>query len=80
MLAGVQNEACCGDKMSGLAGDLCEDFGPMIEWAPGWLGYYPELALGVVDGGRAMPSGGPDGPTATREVNLVVDIDPSSEV
>ena len=65
---------------TGLEGELSEDFGPTILWGVGWLGYDPELAVGMVDEGHLMASGGRDRPTAPEEINLVVGIDPSSEV
>ena len=46
----------------------------------GWLGYDPELALGMVNEGDGMPSGGTDRPAATEEVDLVVGVDASAEV
>ena len=54
--------------------------GVVLYWGSGWLRHDPELALGMVNEGDGMTSGGTDGPTATEEVDLVVGIDASAEV
>jgi len=65
---GEQNE-------TGSEGVFSEDFGPTVLWGFGWLGYDPELGLGMVDEGDGMAGGGTDRPTATEEINLVVGVD-----
>jgi len=65
---------------TGLEREFSEDFRPAILWGLGWLGDDPELALGMMNEGHSMPSGGTDGPTPTEEINLVVRVDASSQV
>ncbi len=55
-------------------GVLSKDVGPAIF---GWfwgLGNNPELAAGMVNDGDGVASGGPDVPTASEEVDLVIGI------
>jgi hypothetical protein len=70
---GEQNE-------TGSEGEFSQNVGPAILWGLGWLGDDPELALGMVNEGHGMPSGGTDRITATEEINLVVGVDASSEM
>ena len=65
---------------TGSKREFSQDIGPAIEWGSGWLGHDPELALGMVNEGNGMPSGGTNRPTATEEVDLVVGVDASAEM
>ena len=65
---------------TGSEGELSEDIGPPILWGHGRLRHDPELALGMVNEGHGMASGGADRPAPTQEVHLMVGIDAASEV
>ena len=65
---------------TGSERESSQDIGPAVERGSGWLGHDPKLALGMVNEGNGMPSGGTNRPTATEEVDLVVGVDASAKV
>ena len=65
---------------TGSEREFSKDIGPAVERGAGRLGHDPELAMGMVNEGDGMPSGGTNRPAATEEVDLVVGIDASAEV
>ncbi len=60
--------------------ELAEHIGPAVFGWFRWCGDDPELASWMVDDGDGMTLGGPDGPAAAEEVDLVICVETAREV